>query len=92
MSYKGTPHRGSRVASWATVMSNFVNTCSFHVPLRKKLLDDLKMSSGTLAEISTAFKMLASNFDIKTFYETVMMLPLKGLVSLVSMHLRVGSC
>ena len=78
---QGTPHRGSRVASWATVMSNFINTCPFYTPVRKQLLSDLSLSSTVLAEISTSFRGLASNIEIKSFYETSRMPPLKGLVS-----------
>lgn len=74
----GTPHRGSRVAGWGTMMANFINTCTFHHPFRKALLKDLDKGSKTLAEISTSFKFFASDFDIKTFYETAIMAPLKG--------------
>ncbi len=63
-------------------MSNFINTCSFYSPLRKQLLSDLSLSSTILADISVSFKNLASNIEIKSFYETSRMPPLNGLVSL----------
>lgn len=84
---QGCPHRGSRVASWATVMSNFINTCTFHQPLRKQLLGDLSLSSNILADISVAFKFIATNLQIKTFYETEAMSPLKGPVRLSPVRL-----
>lgn len=74
----GCPHRGSRVASWGTVFANVINTTTFHKPVQKGLLNDLSFSSQILADISTAFKEIASDIDIKTFYETAIMLPLKG--------------
>jgi ankyrin repeat protein len=76
----GTPHRGSRVASWATIMSNFINTCSFHKPMRNQLFKVLSQNSAVLADVSTSFKSLALDLQIVTFYETEIMNPLKGLV------------
>ncbi|KIW20491.1 hypothetical protein PV08_01066 [Exophiala spinifera] len=73
----GCPHRGSRVASWGTVFANVINTTTFHKPVQKGLLTNLSFSSQILADISTAFKEIASDIDIKTFYETAIMLPLK---------------
>ncbi|KAK5329530.1 hypothetical protein LTR93_001117 [Exophiala xenobiotica] len=74
----GCPHRGSRVANWGTVFANVINTTTLHKPIQKGLLGDLSHSSKILADISTAFKEIASEIDIKTFYETAIMLPLKG--------------
>ncbi|KAJ9635309.1 hypothetical protein H2204_005870 [Knufia peltigerae] len=74
----GCPHRGSRVASWGTVFANVINTTTFHKPVQKGLLTNLSFSSQILADISTAFKEIACDIDIKTFYETAIMLPLKG--------------
>ncbi|ERF71993.1 hypothetical protein EPUS_07463 [Endocarpon pusillum Z07020] len=76
----GTPHRGSRVASWATIMSNFINTCSFHKPMRTQLFNVLSQNSAVLADISTSFKSLTLDLPIVTFYETEIMNPLNGLV------------
>lgn len=65
------------MASWGTVLANFINTSTFHQPLQKKLLADLSLSSGILADVSTKFKEIAADIEIKTFYETAIMTPLK---------------
>lgn len=60
------------------MVGNFINASSFHKPIQRDLLADLSLSSQILADISAAFKEIADNIDVKTFYETAIMLPLKG--------------
>jgi hypothetical protein len=62
-------------------VGNFINSSSFHKPIQKDLLADLSLSSQILADISTAFKEIVGDIDVKTFYETAIMLPLKTPVS-----------
>jgi hypothetical protein len=69
-------------------MSNFINTCTFHQPVRRKLLEDLSLSSKILADISVSFKFIATNLEIKTFYETEAMAPLKGPVCFLTNYPR----
>lgn len=63
------------------MVGNFINASSFHKPIQKGLLEDLSLSSRILADISIAFKEIVGDIDIKTFYETAIMLPLKTPVS-----------
>lgn len=67
--FLGTPHRGSRYASWGVMAQNIAKASGFDA--NAKVLRDLDVDSGTLDMLSEEFsKMLkAEKFQIFTFQE-----------------------
>jgi hypothetical protein len=51
----GTPHRGSSLASWGTLISNVAKAMSLGTTTNKKLSLDLESQSLALQEISKSF-------------------------------------
>ncbi|KAF3766683.1 hypothetical protein M406DRAFT_233005, partial [Cryphonectria parasitica EP155] len=66
----GTPHRGSSLAVWSTVLGNIASVATFGSKTNRKLSQDLKMDSVSLQSISKSFVDRAKNLQIISFYET----------------------
>ncbi|KAH6627231.1 hypothetical protein B0J18DRAFT_163893 [Chaetomium sp. MPI-SDFR-AT-0129] len=67
--FLGTPHRGSRSASHAQLISRIINMASLGRGVRTELLRTLEISSGELETISRHAVQLLSKFPIVSFYE-----------------------
>ncbi|KAI3391627.1 hypothetical protein diail_7028 [Diaporthe ilicicola] len=76
----GTPHRGSSLANWSTVLSNVANFASLGSKTNWKLSQNLQTESGQLQEISKSFVDRAKSLQIISFYETDKMEYLNQLV------------
>ena len=77
----GTPHRGSKLAQWATLPANAVNAISLSKALRTDLLRELDTGSKTLTDISNQFEYFSTKLYIRSFVETQIEPPLQTLVS-----------
>ncbi|KAK2678869.1 P-loop containing nucleoside triphosphate hydrolase [Fusarium oxysporum f. sp. vasinfectum] len=66
----GTPHRGSGLASWGTMLSSILKTASLGTSTNTQLSRDLEPNSRDLDRISQSFKMKSSGLKIYSFYET----------------------
>jgi hypothetical protein len=67
--FLGTPHRGSRSASHAQLISRIINVATVGRGVRTELLRTLKISSGELEAISRYAVQLLTKFPIVSFYE-----------------------
>jgi predicted nucleotide-binding protein (sugar kinase/HSP70/actin superfamily) len=65
--FLGTPHRGSRVADWSSIVTGIAKVMFLGRP--RKLLDDLKTNCKALSDISEDFINIVSRFTIKSFFE-----------------------
>ena len=65
--FLGTPHRGSNLASWASILVS-ISKVAFLNP-RADLLDDLKKNCKTLKDISEDFTKIVGEYIVKSFYE-----------------------
>lgn len=65
----GTPHRGSALASWSTLLKNVVKAMSFGTTTNSKLSKNLESQSLSLQEISKSFVDRAKNLKMIIFYE-----------------------
>lgn len=66
----GTPHRGSSLANWSTVLGNVASYASLGSKTNWKLSQNLQTESGQLQEISKSFVDRAKTLQIISFYET----------------------
>ncbi|KAG6361575.1 hypothetical protein INS49_009802 [Diaporthe citri] len=66
----GTPHRGSSLANWSTVLGNVASYASLGSKTNWKLSQHLQTESGQLQEISKSFVDRAKTLQIISFYET----------------------
>jgi hypothetical protein len=64
----GTPHQGSRLADWATIIGRIVKFANFGANTNADLLNSLKDSAPILFEISKSFAD-RSGLAILSFYE-----------------------
>jgi hypothetical protein len=78
----GTPHRGSKLASLATPLSNMINLAILKKRLRTDLLKNLEVSSTTITEISLSATHRLAPLEIVSFYEQKVLEPLGCRVSL----------
>lgn len=76
----GTPHRGSEVASWASMVQQIAKTVMLSQSFRRELLKNLKYNSEILGNISRQFVPHTVSFPIRTFYEQEITPPLTTLV------------
>ena len=67
--FMGTPHRGSRTAGPAKLLSKIINVTSFGTAIRSDLLGVLKVSSKTLEDVSLHSVPLLEKLRIVSFYE-----------------------
>lgn len=79
--FMGTPHRGSDLAFWSSMLATIGNLFVLG-SLRTDLLQDLQNKSDTLGSICSQFVERAQLLHILTFYER---LRIKGLPKLASM-------
>ena len=83
--FMGTPHRGSRISSYATPLSRIVNGIIPANAIRADLLGKLKVLSQELAEISEMAIHRLSEMQVISFYEQKRTKGINCLVSLTSM-------
>jgi hypothetical protein len=67
--FLGTPHRGSRSASHAQLISRVINVATLGRGVRTELLKTLEISSSELEAISRYAVQLLTKFPIVSFYE-----------------------
>jgi len=63
----GTPHRGSNLADWGSMLSRLAKV-AFLSP-KKEFLDNTKKNGKGLIELSEDFVNIASRYSFKSFYE-----------------------
>lgn len=68
--FLGCPHRGSRVASPAQILSKIINVATLGRAIRSDLLKALERSSEQLQDISQKAVQLLAPLTIVSFYET----------------------
>lgn len=78
--FMGTPHRGSRLASWATILANVTNSLTLGQGVRNDLLRELRRNSDLLKDVSRQFVHRAAPLKIWTFVEQRLERPLTVLV------------
>lgn len=68
----GTPHRGSNMASWATMAARLLSLASLNTSTNTQLAQDLEPSSKRLRSISDTFHSLCSRdqYPVMSCYET----------------------
>lgn len=67
----GTPHRGSRLATWASITANALRAASFSTSTNARLAKDLEPTSRLLQHITTSFvESWGARLRIASFYET----------------------
>ncbi|KAF4971464.1 hypothetical protein FSARC_1692 [Fusarium sarcochroum] len=66
----GTPHRGSDLANWGTMLSAILKAGSFGTSTNTQLSKDLMPDSRDLERISRSFVALSSTLKVYSFYET----------------------
>ncbi|KAI1076580.1 hypothetical protein F5B20DRAFT_555609 [Whalleya microplaca] len=69
----GTPHRGSQLASWASIIAKILKSASFGTTTNLQLAEDLEPQSRILDYISASFRNQSSNLRIISCYETLKM-------------------
>ncbi|XXH00550.1 hypothetical protein Hte_006898 [Hypoxylon texense] len=67
VAFFGTPHRGSSVANWATLLGNLVKVIP--TGMRTTILKGLKTNSRELQGISQSFVERGAELNITSFYE-----------------------
>lgn len=67
--FMGTPHRGSGIAPWASIVSKIVNTASFSRSIRRDLIRKLRRDSKALRDITMSFVLGAESLQIVSVYE-----------------------
>jgi hypothetical protein len=78
--FLGTPHRGSRVASWSSIVASAARAAQLGTGTNSGLVTVLSSNSNTLWDISTQFVERAEGLQIRTFYETELMEAMSSLV------------
>lgn len=85
--FMGTPHRGSDLVPWASLMSNLINLASLGQGIRKELIQSLEKDSHMLLDISLQFIHRAESVKIMSFLEQQIERPLTTLVSILGWHI-----
>ncbi|KAL0935808.1 ankyrin repeat protein [Colletotrichum truncatum] len=67
--FLGTPHRGSRLASPASILARIVNVATVGFGVRSSFLKLLQVSSSELESISLNATYLLADLDVISFYE-----------------------
>jgi len=65
----GTPHRGSRAASWSDILADIVDISTFHSTVRRDLEKSLARNSTALFDIGEQFMDYAKELRLLSFYE-----------------------
>ncbi|KXH54055.1 ankyrin repeat protein [Colletotrichum salicis] len=66
----GTPHRGSSLAQWGTIMAQFLKTASLGTSTNTRLSKDLEPDSRLMDYISESFRLQCGNLKVVSCYET----------------------
>jgi hypothetical protein len=69
----GTPHRGTNLAQWATLLENILKASSLGTSTNARLGKELQSRSEILSKISKSFVERGKSLAIFTFYETEVM-------------------
>lgn len=69
IAFFGTPHRGSRTADPAKILSRIANVPTFGAAIRSDLLDTLQVKSRELDSLSRLFRPIISRVSVVSFYE-----------------------
>ncbi|KAJ5203914.1 uncharacterized protein N7498_004793 [Penicillium cinerascens] len=78
--FLGTPHRGSRIASWGSIVASAARAAQLGTGTNSGLVTLLSSNSDALWDISTQFIERAEGLDIRTFYETETMEAMNSLI------------
>ncbi|KZL70980.1 ankyrin repeat protein [Colletotrichum tofieldiae] len=85
--FLGTPHRGSAIATFASVVGRIINTSMATAsvgmrpgPIRTDLLEQLHHDSEALQEVSLAVRNRLRDMRVVSFYETEPTPPLSSLI------------
>lgn len=70
VAFFGTPHRGSSLAHWASMLSGILKTCLLGTSTNFQLTKSLERKSKTLEGISKSFIERGKDMQIYSFYET----------------------
>ena len=65
----GTPHRGSKVASWSRILADIVDISTFNSSVRRDLMKSLARNSTDLFDIGEQFMDYAKDLRLLSFYE-----------------------
>lgn len=84
----GTPHRGSDLVNWTSLLRNIVTLVSGTQLLRTDLVRELSTQSRTLMEISKQFLPRSTELSIMSFIELQAERPLTTLVCAKYFHNR----
>lgn len=68
-----TPHRGSDLAYWDSLVGRLMNTATLSYTKNANLSKTLRVDSDRLKRISDSFAYRGWNFQIRSFYETEFM-------------------
>lgn len=80
--FLGTPHRGSDLASWGSMLSSVLKMGTLGTSTNSQLLKDLETNSRDLDRISKSFIARSKGLKIYSFYETEKLDMMKNLVSI----------
>ncbi|KAH6950863.1 ankyrin repeat protein [Fusarium avenaceum] len=78
--FLGTPHRGSDLASWGSMLSSVLKMGTLGTSTNTQLLKDLETNSRDLDRISKSFIARSKGLKIYSFYETEKLDMMKNLV------------
>lgn len=81
--FLGTPHRGSRIATWASIVASAARAAQLGTGTNSGLVTLLSSNSNALWDISTQFVERAEGLHIRTFYETEAMEAMNSLVRIL---------
>ena len=79
--FLGTPHRGSKHASWPATLSEIVNTVTWTKKIRADLLKNLNINADGLMALSRQSVQRLAPLKVLTCVEQNVILPLSTLVS-----------
>jgi hypothetical protein len=69
IAFFGTPHTGSSIASWSTILSKILRAASLGTSTNTQLSKDLESNSKILDKISKSFVERGKRLEIFSFYE-----------------------
>ncbi|KAI0861805.1 hypothetical protein F4860DRAFT_159420 [Xylaria cubensis] len=78
--FMGTPHKGAKLADWASFLTNVTKIMPGLQGFRRNLIKDLETHSRTLDEISKSFRPRCNDLRIMSFIESQFEPPLNVLV------------
>lgn len=69
IAFFGTPHNGSSIASWSTILASILSAVSLGTSTNTQISKDLERHSRILENISRSFVERGQRLDILSFYE-----------------------